>query len=86
MKRTKATDAKVRGLKPKPGKRTEVWFEGGLGIRVGEGSAETVKTWQTMCRIKGKLTRITLGRYPALSVHEAGRACSKVRLTGTETC
>ncbi len=32
-----------------------------------------------MCRIDRKLTRITIGRYPAVSVHEAGRVCSKVR-------
>ena len=76
MKRTKATDAKIRSLKPKPGKRTEIWFEGGLGIRVGESG---VKSWQTMCRIDRKLTRIMLGRYPAVSVHEAGRICSRVR-------
>ncbi len=76
MKRTKATDAKVRSLKPKPGKRPEIWFEGGLGVRVGESG---VKSWQTMCRIDRKLTRITIGRYPAISVHEAGRVCSKVR-------
>ena len=79
MKRTKATDAKIRGLKPKAGERPELWFESGLGIRVGTSGNPPIRTWQTMCRIDRKLTRITLGHYPAVSVHEAGQVCGKVR-------
>ena len=79
MKRQKATDAKIRSLKPKAGQRTELWFEGGLGIRVGTAGNPPIKTWQTMCRVDRKLTRLTLGRYPAVSVHEAGRVCSRIR-------
>ena len=39
-----------------------------FGMRVSYSGA---KAWFVMTRIDGKLTRITLGRYPALSLAEA---------------
>ena len=73
----KFTDAKIRNLKPKA-YRYEVW-EGdtGLGVRV---SPAGTKTWLYMYRYEGRARRITLGRYPALSVAEAHKAHAEARL------
>lgn len=67
----KFVDRSVRALKPK-GKRYEAWIDGykGLGIRV---SVEGTKSWVLLYRHEGRLRRMTLGRYPAVGVAQAGK-------------
>ncbi|MBG48967.1 MAG: hypothetical protein CML05_11830 [Pseudozobellia sp.] len=69
------TDKSIRYLKPKS-KRKTYWFKGleGFGIRV---SPKGSKTWIYTFRIDGQLRKMTLGRYPRLSVSEAIEAYSQ---------
>ena len=61
------TDKQVRNLKPAD-RRYEVWEGNGLGIRVSPNGR---KSWVLMYRFEGRQRRLTLGRYPAMSVAEA---------------
>lgn len=67
--RTKLSDRYLINVKPVAGQRFEVWdtLIPGFGVRVGGGK----KSFVMMLRIGGKLRRITLGEYPALSLAEA---------------
>ena len=69
------TDKTVQHLKPKS-KRKTYWFKGldGFGIRV---SPKGSKTWIYTFRIDGRLRRMTIGRYPKMSLAEALEAYSK---------
>ena len=64
------TDVKLRGLKPAAGKRIEVWDAQlpGFGLRV---SSSGTKSFILLYRIHGKSRRLTLGRYPVLSLADA---------------
>ena len=66
----KLTDKKVQNLKPKP-QRYEIWEGNGFGIRLTPGG---IKSWVYMYRLKGKQRRLTLGRYPKMTVAEAHEA------------
>ena len=65
----KFTDRGIRALNPTE-MRYEVFADQskGFGIRV---SPSGLKTWLTMYRLKGKLVRICLGNYPAMSLQQA---------------
>lgn len=73
MKRNKCalTDAKIRGLTPDPNKQYEIWDEkiSGFGCRVSPGGSKAfVLTYRNK---NGLSRRMTLGRYPLLSLSEA---------------
>ncbi|MCG8016993.1 MAG: tyrosine-type recombinase/integrase [Candidatus Thiodiazotropha sp. 'RUGA'] len=63
----KFTDRKIKNLKPKS-ERYEVWEGNGLGMRV---TPKGVKSWVFMYRFQEKARRLTLGRYPKMTVAEA---------------
>ena len=79
MAKQRATDTRVRSLKAKDS-RYDVWFEGGLGIRVGTSGK---RTWQTMIRqeidAKVRQRRIFLGTYPKIGVAKANSLCASAR-------
>lgn len=64
------TDVKIRKLKPQPNKRFEIWDAKfpGFGVRVAPSGT---KSFVLMYRLHGKPKRMTIGRYPALSLSEA---------------
>jgi integrase len=66
------TELSIRNLTPKGNARTEVWDERlpGFGIRV---SPTGTKSFILMYRAGGRKRRITLGRYPILSLADARR-------------
>lgn len=66
----KLNDRSIRALKRRT-KRYEAWIDGykGLGVRV---SPEGTKSWIFMYRHGGKLRRMTLGRYPTVTVAQVG--------------
>lgn len=69
----------ISSIKPAP-KRQEFWdsYLPGFGLRVAKGGQ---KTFCIMCRDKGKQRRITLGRYPIMTLAEARDAArEKLRL------
>ncbi|WP_439816539.1 tyrosine-type recombinase/integrase [Zavarzinia sp. CC-PAN008] len=69
-------DALIRNLPPaEKGNRTEVWdaLIRGLGVRVTDSGR---KSFVLMRRVDGKLTRVTLGQYPAMSLKAARDAAS----------
>ncbi len=73
MSRPPLTDVAVRALKPPSGGTIELW-DGkfpGFGVRM---SAKGTKAFVLLYRIKGRPRRLTLGRYPMLSLTEARRA------------
>ncbi|MEW8646647.1 MAG: tyrosine-type recombinase/integrase [Candidatus Thiodiazotropha endolucinida] len=63
----KFTDRKIKNLKPKS-ERYEIWEGNGLGIRV---TPKGVKSWVFIYRYQGKTRRLTLGRYPKMTVAKA---------------
>jgi len=63
----KFTDPKIRNLKPGP-ERYEEWEGNGLGIRV---SPRGLKSWVFLYRFEGKPRRMTLGRYPEVTLAQA---------------
>ena len=80
MATVKLTDLMVAQLKPLATGRREVFDKAlpAFGMRVTERG---VKSWFLMTRIDGKLSRLTLGRYPAIGLAEARK---KARATGDE--
>ncbi len=64
------TDLAIRKMAPIAGRRIEVWDARvpGFGLRVSAGGA---KTFILMYRAGGRKRRLTLGRYPVLSLAEA---------------
>ena len=73
----KLNDRSIRALKPRAG-RYEEWISGykGLGVRV---SPEGTKSWIVMYRHGGRLRRMTLGRYPAVTVARVGTLHGEVQ-------
>src|SRR4051812_45235631 len=66
------TDLLLKKLKPGPARRD--YFDAatrGLGIRV---SPSGTKTWFVMRRVRGRMSRYTLGRYPEMSLATARMA------------
>lgn len=74
----KFTDRYVRNLKPQEN-RYEVWDGSGLGVRV---SPKGRKTWVYVYHFHGRSRRLTLGKFPGVSVRKAhaahGEALSKL--------
>src|SRR3954469_2389237 len=66
----KLTDRSIAALKPR-GARYEVWDEGrkGFGVRV---TPRGVKSFVWVYHFAGKPRRLTLGKYPALGLADAG--------------
>ena len=70
MSRAPLTDLAIRGLAPAAGARDEIWDAKvpGLGLRA---SAHGTKTFVVMYRLDGRKCRVTLGRYPIVTLAEA---------------
>src|ERR1700744_1549887 len=97
MPTVKMTDLSLKALKAPIGKRVE-YFDagtGGLCLRVSGGtervdrSGKTVRKegkriWCLYYRQRGKLNRLTLGRYPALTLRDARDAANKAGLLRDE--
>lgn len=69
-KRKRFTPAYIESIKPPEAGRIEVWdtLTPAFGLRV---SARGIKTFQIVTRVGRTRKRITLGRYPTMSVKEA---------------
>jgi integrase len=82
MPRTKLTDAAVSRLKPPAKGQKDYWdpLTPGFGIRISHGGT---KTWLMQTRLlkdgHWKQTRITLGRYPAMTLGEAREAAREAQ-------
>ena len=80
MVKRSLTDAAVKRLKPPEAGQIDVFDQGfpGLALRVSYGGR---KAWTFHYRVgpKGKLRRLTLGTYPALSLAEAREAWRAAR-------
>lgn len=72
----KFTDRQVSNLKPKA-ERYEVWGYKGLGLRV---SPSGTKSWIFMYRVNGRQRRMTLGKYPSMTVAKAHETHGKALL------
>ena len=64
------TDIEIRNLKAGSGQRLEVWDDKvpGLGVRI---SSTGTKSFVLLYRHKGRAQRLTLGRFPVISLKEA---------------
>ncbi len=62
------TDAQIKGLKPKAGKRYSKADGGGLLLDITPGG---VRSWVFRYRLNGKREKVVLGRYPDLSLKAA---------------
>ena len=71
------TDASIRALKVtgKSGERYERFEPGGLGVRVGNRN----KSFIFLYRHRGKARRMTLGRYPEMSLADARVALAEAQ-------
>ena len=76
MPRKKLTAASVERIKPPSTGRIEYFDVAlpALGLRV---SARGVKSWVYLGRVNGKQRRVTLGRWPAMSLKEARKAAGE---------
>ena len=72
MARKKLTDAAVERFKAPKSGRVEYWdaMLPGFGLRITDKGA---KSWVVMYRVRGRLRRLTLGSYPAISLKDARR-------------
>ncbi|MBM3564732.1 MAG: DUF4102 domain-containing protein [Alphaproteobacteria bacterium] len=74
MPKAKLTDAVIRRLKPPPEGQADWWdsYQPGFGIRLSHGGSQT---WVIQTRVlregKWSQTRVTLGRYPAMTLADA---------------
>ena len=64
------TDVKLRTTKGEPGRRVEIWDAQipGFGVRV---TSAGTKSFVLLYRVHGKARRMTIGRYPTLSLADA---------------
>lgn len=71
------TDITIRNLKARFGERVEMWDDkiAGLGIRV---SPTGTKAFVLLYRLDGRPKRMTLGRYPLLSLSDARKRATEV--------
>ncbi len=72
MPKLRLTNAAVERFQPPPSGQVEYYDTHlpAFGLRVSYSGS---KAWFVMTRVDGKLTRVTLGRHPALSL--AGPGC-----------
>ena len=82
MPKRALTDAAVKRLKPPAAGQVDVFDQGfpGLSLRISYGGG---KSWAYFYRIGGRLRRMSLGTYPALSLAEAREAWRNARHRGT---
>jgi len=73
----KFTDEKIKSLKPKS-VRYEEWESNGKGFGVRVSPAGR-KSWIFLYRFEGRSRRMTLGKYPAMTLAEAHSAHAKAR-------
>ena len=75
MHRDTLTDLSIRSLTPRGNRRIEVFDAKipGFAVRVFPSG---VKSFVLFYRFKGRLRRLTIGRYPTLSLSEARRLAS----------
>jgi hypothetical protein len=71
----KFTDSMIRALKSKED-RYEVWEGRGFGVRVFPSGE---KSWVFLYRWQGKARRMTLGKYPGMTLTDAHEAHIKAR-------
>ncbi|MGB8991376.1 MAG: tyrosine-type recombinase/integrase [Desulfobaccales bacterium] len=71
----KLTDRQILNLKPRL-QRYEVWEGNAFGVRV---TPQGNKSFVFMYRYQGKLKRMTLGNYPAVSLAEAHKAHAEAK-------
>jgi len=71
----KLTDRQILNLKPQV-QRYEVWEGNAFGVRV---TPQGNKSFVFMYRYQGKLKRMTLGTYPAMSLAEAHKAHAEAK-------
>ena len=69
------TDKGITGLKSKP-ERYEVWEGDGFGVRV---TPRGTKSFVLLYHFEGKPRRMTLGRYPAMTLAQARTAAAAAR-------
>ena len=76
MARAPLTDITVRALKSPPSGTTELWDGriSGFGVRA---SAKGTKAFVLLYRSNGRSRRLTLGRYPIMSLTDARRAAQQ---------
>lgn len=76
MPASKLSTLKIEKAAPPSSGRTELWDSQtrGLGLRV---TPSGTKTWVMMYRVDGKQRRLTLGRYPDLSLADARAEATK---------
>ena len=72
------TDAAVQRLKPPSSDQLDIFDSGypGLALRISYGGR---RAWVCFTRRDGKLARVSLGLYPAVSLAEAREAWRNVR-------
>ena len=77
MPTTSLTAAAIARLKPPEAGQVEYYDRRlpSFGVRL---SYQGTKSWFVMTRLDGKLIRVTLGRYPALSLAEAREEARRV--------
>ena len=77
----KLTEQMIKALSAEPGKRLSIPVEGcdGLELRVSGAGAKAVRSWSYRYRPPGSTVpqRITIGRWPAVSLADAKKATNK---------
>ena len=75
------SDASVRNLKLKAGAADRLVAGGnGLYLRLRQGGSDLPRTWLYRRKHAGRLTAVTLGTYPVLSVREARLKAAELAL------
>ena len=76
------TDSRIRTLKPNGKADRLIADGGGLYIRVRAGQSALSRTWQYRRRDSGKLSILTLGTYPDLTVRDARLRAAELAARG----
>ena len=72
------TDAQIKTVVPKPGKRYSKADTGGLLLGITPGG---VRSWIFRCRINGKQEKVVIGRYPDVNLKKRE---SRTRQAGSQ--
>jgi integrase len=76
--RMQITDAALRGLKPRPGQRLEIWDTTASGLCARCSGTGDV-SWSIRARLSnGRRTRVSVGDWPAVSLKQARKAALAV--------
>jgi hypothetical protein len=76
------TDSRIRTLKPNGRADRLIADGGGLYIRVRSGQSAVLRTWQYRRRDSRKLSILTLGTYPDLTVRDARLRAAELAARG----